>query len=1339
MATLVAKQGPLSNPNQHVPRKRNPSKVFRKSKFILNRDEEKLEKDNAESLVDVTELPNKKQKLCSETGTPRGKRTVSEHTNVAIRKEDARLSGGSGEKIKTVEKPKSNMIKSNVRTKTVAKQTVTGKESEGSRSRITSKEHHRLVEKKLSDMIWNDLMSEDEEEESEEEEEEEEDKDEEYFPGSLTKFEMPLDEALNSLRNSEKFSSTSNKGKVRKNGPMRNKGNDKEKDESSQCRDRLKLSTSTKSITKRMPNKVNLEQHPGTSSKKMTHKGDNTMNKVEYGSEEKSGMCKKKPSLSKVGKKMQGTHEIKGSENKRVPVKLKREQCLGTSSKKKIPQGDSKMDKVDESEDEWKEKPSLSNDGKKNQGVHEKDAEIRRTSVRRATASFKRYSHDYYVGEWEDDTDEYEVLPISDGHHISSNIQRSDVSHESKPKNSLLDIIKNSGMPSWKPAKLNGEQCQGTSSKKKIPQEDSTTDKVDESKDDRNVCKEKASLLKDGKKNQGIHEKDAGNKRKSVRRAAAAFKRYDHEYYVGEWEDDTEEYEVFPISDEHHIPSNTRSQRSDVSHESKPKDSLKDTINNSGKLSACSSFPSSSSSSGSTILRSGIDRSKNMKVNRQAVKCHHCRRSDRRIVVPCRKCKEKFYCIQCIREWYPELEEEEVSEVCPYCRGKCNCNLCLHSSGMLKTSTRDLTDREKIEHLHYLIITLLPFLKEIHQEQIQEIEIESCIRGVSSFFLEIKQSLCHNDERVYCNNCSTSIVDLHRSCPDCSYELCLSCCQELREGKFPGNSYEAVFQYSNKGHDYMHGGDPQPESFHNTEVPWDQSKLITWVANYDGNIMCAPVEMGGCGNCVLELRHLLPRNWISTLEAKAERILIQCNFSQMISQPICRTDDPKLLHRAASRVGSDDNCLYSTTAKDAMEDDALLHFRRHWAKGEPVIVRNVLERTSGLSWEPMVMWRALCESTDSKILTSMSEVKAIDCLAGCQVEINTRKFFKGYTKGRRYENLWPEMLKLKDWPPSDKFENLLPRHCDEFISALPFPDYTDPRIGILNLAVKLPAGVLKPDLGPKTYIAYGFTEELGRGDSVTKLHCDMSDAVNILTHTAEMAVSDEQRPAIEILKQKHRAQDERERLEREGEEYPIKMSSDIRREEKTSDDSETTGGALWDIFRREDVPKLSEYLLKHAKEFRHTYCCPVDQVFHPIHDQTFYLTLEHKRKLKEEFGVEPWTFEQKLGEAVFIPAGCPHQVRNLKSCTKVAADFVSPENIRECLRLTAEFRKLPRRHKAREDKLEVPYQNALFSSGDIKPPFLTDLFRSLMEQIKKMIIHAINQVVTDLEQLTYIV
>jgi [histone H3]-dimethyl-L-lysine9 demethylase len=36
------------------------------------------------------------------------------------------------------------------------------------------------------------------------------------------------------------------------------------------------------------------------------------------------------------------------------------------------------------------------------------------------------------------------------------------------------------------------------------------------------------------------------------------------------------------------------------------------------------------------------------------------------------------------------------------------------------------------------------------------------------------------------------------------------------------------------------------------------------------------------------------------------------------------------------------------------------------------------------------------------------------------------------------------------------------------------------------------------------------------------------------------------------------------------------------------------------------------------------------------------------KKLYAPIGIEPWTFVQRLGEAVFIPAGCPHQVRNLK-------------------------------------------------------------------------------------------
>ncbi|MCD9561371.1 hypothetical protein HAX54_020433 [Datura stramonium] len=43
----------------------------------------------------------------------------------------------------------------------------------------------------------------------------------------------------------------------------------------------------------------------------------------------------------------------------------------------------------------------------------------------------------------------------------------------------------------------------------------------------------------------------------------------------------------------------------------------------------------------------------------------------------------------------------------------------------------------------------------------------------------------------------------------------------------------------------------------------------------------------------------------------------------------------------------------------------------------------------------------------------------------------------------------------------------------------------------------------------------------------------------------------------------------------------------------------------------------------------------------------------------------------------------------LQSCIKVALDFVSPENLHECIRLTEEFRTLPQNHRAKEDKLEV--------------------------------------------------
>ncbi|GER49648.1 transcription factor jumonji (jmjC)domain-containing protein [Striga asiatica] len=885
--------------------------------------------------------------------------------------------------------------------------------------------------------------------------------------------------------------------------------------------------------------------------------------------------------------------------------------------------------------------------------------------------------------------------------------------------------------------------------------------------------------------------------------------------------------------------------------------------------------------------------------------CHQCKRNDKGRVVRCTKCKRKRYCVPCMNRWYPQLPEEAFAEACPVCCENCNCKSCLRLEVpiSLKSVELEYNDEEQMQYSKYMLRLLLPFLKQFHAEQLVEMEMEAKIRGLSILEVKPRKSDCELNERIFCDNCKTSIADLYRSCSKCSYDFYLH--GDLDEGSLPIKNEphpeidEGSLPIKNEPHPEIDEGslpiknEPHPEI---VETVANNLAVIEseWKPTETGTIPCPPPFVGGCGEGILELNSVFGDNIVSNLLVKAEelvrldieklpKISEKCSLCLNLSSE--NTNGGHELRRAAFREDSEDNFLYCPKAK-SLESDDLRHFQRHWLRGEPVVVSNVLETTFGLSWEPMVMWRAFRQVRNHKT-ELLLKVTALNCLDWCEVEINIHKFFSGYSKVQSDSYGWPQILKLKDWPPSNLFEERLPRHGAEFISCLPFKDYTHPRHGYLNLAVKLPNESLKPDMGPKTYIAYGLSPELGRGDSVTKLHCDMSDAVNVLTHVEEPVLKPEQLSTIKELQKKHAAQDEIELYRNESldasklacendkpttSDYtngnsPSKMpvekeivepwvseyrgvemghlctgknnddvilrnnnleipfvdqqkfsetsgtgkedredgsnqvhlctgknnddmieknnnleipildpqnfseTSRIGKEDreegsnqvhlctgKNNDDvivrdsnleipivdrqkvTETSGtckedreegskqekinisapeiisessgdpegGALWDIFRRQDVPKLEEYVRKHFKEFRHIHGNPLPQVVHPIHDQSVYLTMEHKRRLKEEYGIEPWTFVQKLGDAVFIPAGCPHQVRNLKSCIKVALDFVSPENVQECVRLTEEFRTLPQNHRAKEDKLEV----------------------------KKMTLHAILQAVDYLERMS---
>lgn len=53
----------------------------------------------------------------------------------------------------------------------------------------------------------------------------------------------------------------------------------------------------------------------------------------------------------------------------------------------------------------------------------------------------------------------------------------------------------------------------------------------------------------------------------------------------------------------------------------------------------------------------------------------------------------------------------------------------------------------------------------------------------------------------------------------------------------------------------------------------------------------------------------------------------------------------------------------------------------------------------------------------------------------------------------------------------------------------------------------------------------------------------------------------------------------------------------------------------------------------------------------PIHDQSWYLDGPLRRRLYDEYAVEGYPIVQCAGDAVFIPAGAPHQVRGPRATT----------------------------------------------------------------------------------------
>ncbi|KAJ2803406.1 hypothetical protein H4R20_002910 [Coemansia guatemalensis] len=509
--------------------------------------------------------------------------------------------------------------------------------------------------------------------------------------------------------------------------------------------------------------------------------------------------------------------------------------------------------------------------------------------------------------------------------------------------------------------------------------------------------------------------------------------------------------------------------------------------------------------------------------------------------------------------------------------------------------------------------------------------------------------------RQLCDMCATSILAAHYTCSMCALEVCLQCFAE-----------------------------------------WDDTELIARGRVHDGT---QPVpRIAACrrlGRTVDGLRPSATHVRRQFVRASAfefedvQRVQKKVQHVVQLGRRLCEAGASWL--DCAGAVGDAELSVFSArmlritqrtrhahvrapwelpVAYVEADELSTREFSRLWSRGQVVVVRGLLQKLRAELWQPEWWIR----NFGYELVRVLDCARAAAPVAGDEWPL--RDFFRLFDNDDRHAELfgtdasaaWDArasqvrggILKLKDWPPAEDFHRRLPEHFKAFVDAIPFPEYTR-RDGVFNLAARLPATAVPPDLGPKMYCAYGSSDSKG-GVGTTNLHCDMADAVNIMAYASRGFL---RKHSINVPGIWTRDQEE----------------SAIENDQTVHSDR-VTAAAVWDIFPPHVVEHLRKYIRKRTNA----------EDGDPIHDQATFLTRPQREELFLQLGGDEgicYRVHQNPGDAVFVPAGSAHQVCNYASAVKVAMDFVSPERVEHCRKLTEEFRNLPLSHPRRSDLLQL--------------------------------------------------
>ncbi|GAA5868488.1 hypothetical protein JCM3774_005395 [Rhodotorula dairenensis] len=291
-------------------------------------------------------------------------------------------------------------------------------------------------------------------------------------------------------------------------------------------------------------------------------------------------------------------------------------------------------------------------------------------------------------------------------------------------------------------------------------------------------------------------------------------------------------------------------------------------------------------------------------------------------------------------------------------------------------------------------------------------------------------------------------------------------------------------------------------------------------------------------------------------------------------------------------------------------------FHALWSLGEPLVIDLAPEHYPSLAWTPAFFIDRFGQERCTVGSTRVKQVLRDGTLTDRDRVTTVACFFESFGKVRDGS----DVEKIKDWPSARDFKTEYPDLWEDFMAILPAGSTTR-RDGVLDIAAHTPASANPPDLGPKGYFSQTSDDRPG-GSGSTKLH-----TVNIMLWASD-----------------------------------------------GPDDG--PGVAAWDIYRAEDADLIRDFLYETIAATENLRDAEEARSLHddPIHAQRFYLDAALRRSLFERKGVRSFRVLQRPGQAVFIPAGCAHQVCNLADCIKVATDFVSIENVSRCWKVTDEFR-----------------------------------------------------------------